>query len=32
MIFENCLIKSLIHKTKEHKNFQIFLTNTDRQN
>jgi len=26
MIFQNSLIKSLIHKIKHHKNFQNFLT------
>jgi len=32
MIFQKSLTKSLIHKIKEHKNFQNFLTSTDRQN
>jgi len=30
MIFLNCLIKSLIHKIKEHEIFQKFLTSTVR--
>jgi len=28
MIFQNSLIKSLIHKLKKHKNFNNFLTST----
>jgi len=32
MIFQNSLIKSLIHKIKKHKNFQNFFTSTARQN
>jgi len=32
MIFQKSFTKSLIHKIKEHKNFQNFLTSTDRQN
>ena len=32
MIFQKFLTKSLIHKIKEHKNFQNFLTRTDRRN
>jgi len=32
MIFQISLIKFLIHKIKEHKNFQNFLTSTDRRN
>jgi len=32
MIFLNCLIKSPIHKIKEHEIFQNFLTSTHRQN
>jgi len=31
MIFQKSLIKSLIHKRKKHKNFQNFLTSTDRR-
>jgi len=30
MIFQNSLIKSLIHKIKHHKNFHNFLTSIDR--
>jgi len=32
MIFQNSLIKSLIHKIKKHKNFQNFFTGTARRN
>jgi len=32
MIFQNSLIKSLIHKIKKHKNSYNFLTSTDRRN
>ena len=32
IIFQNSLMKSLIHKIKEHKNFQYFLRGTDRRN
>jgi len=32
MIFQKSVIKSLIHKIKEHKNFQNFFTSTDRRN
>jgi len=32
MIFQKSLIKSLIHKINKHKNFQNFLTSTDRRN
>ena len=32
MIFQNSLIKSLIHKIKKHKNFKNWFTNIDRQN
>jgi len=32
MIFQNSLIKSLIHKMKKHQNFYNFLTSTDRRN
>jgi len=31
MIFQKSLIKSLIHRIKKHKNFQNFLTSTDRR-
>jgi len=31
MIFQNSLIKSLMHKIKKHKNFYNFLTSTDRK-
>jgi len=30
MIFQNSLIKSLIHKIKKHKNFDNILTSTNR--
>jgi len=32
MIFQNSLIKSLIHKIKKHTNFNNFLTSTDMPN
>jgi len=32
MIFQNSLIKSLIHKIKKHKNFDNILTSTNRWN
>jgi len=32
MIFQNCLIKSLMHKMKENKKFYNFLTSINRQN
>jgi len=32
MIFQNSLIKSLIHKMKKDKDFYNFLTSTDRRN
>jgi len=32
MIFQKSLTKSLIHKIKEHKSLQNFLTGTDRRN
>jgi len=32
LIFQNSLIKSLIHKIKKHKNIQNFFTSTDRGN
>jgi len=32
MIFQKFLTKSLMYKIKEHKNFQNFLTTTERRN
>jgi len=32
MIFQDYLIKSLIHEIKKHKNFYNFLSCTDRRN